>query len=178
VSGQEALIAHLAPPRCGDEAIALAKRGWPVVPVHTPTRSGCTCGHADCGKPGKHPRIKGWQRGATTDPARIKDWWRGWPEANVGIVLGRASGIVVLDIDPRNGGDDTLHELERQQGFLPPTPSVKSGSGGAHYYFIAPSILLASSLGEGVDLLGDGKLVVAPPSLRQRLRVGRAPRRR
>jgi hypothetical protein len=83
----------------------------------------------------------------------------------VGIVLGRQSGIVVLDIDPRNGGDDTLYELESAHGALPRTPSVKSGGGGAHHYFLAPGVPLACSLGEGVDLLGDGRLVVAPPSL-------------
>ena len=165
MSAQDSLLVRLALPPCLDEAVALAERGWPVVPLHTPAGAGCTCGDADCRKPGKHPRINRWQQRGTTDRARIRDWWLGWPDANVGIVLGRASGIVVLDIDTRNGGDDTLHELEQAHGALPPTPSVKSGSGGAHYYFIAPNGLLASSLGDGVDLLGDRHLVVAPPSL-------------
>jgi hypothetical protein len=83
----------------------------------------------------------------------------------VGIVLGSQSGIVVLDIDPRNGSDDTLHELESEHGALPRTPSVESGGGGRHMYVLAPGAALVSSLGPGLDLLGEGRLVVAPPSL-------------
>lgn len=165
MSAQEELLARLALPPCLDQAVALAERGWRVVPLHSPTGVGCTCGRADCAQPGKHPRIRGWQQRATTDATQLRNWWLGCPDGNVGIVLGRESGIVVLDIDPRNGGDDTLRELEREHGPLPRTPSVKSGGGGAHYYFIAPGFPLASSLGEGLDLLGDGRLVVAPPSL-------------
>jgi Bifunctional DNA primase/polymerase, N-terminal/Primase C terminal 1 (PriCT-1)/Helix-turn-helix domain len=151
--------------RCLDDALNHAARGWRVVPLHVPVVGGCSCGKSDCAQRGKHPRIRGWQQRASSDARQIAGWWRTWPDTNVGLALGRESGVVVVDIDPRNGGDDTLHELEREHGELPRTPSVKSGGGGTHFYFRAPQLLLAPSLGEGVDLLGERRLVVAPPSL-------------
>jgi hypothetical protein len=136
------------------------------VPLHTATGAGCSCGKAACGTgAGKHPRISRWHERATTDSAQASAWWHEWPEANIGIVLGRRAGIVVLDIDPRNGGDDTLYGLERAYGALPRTPSAKSGGGGSHFYFVAPTVRLGPTIGDGLDLLGDGKLVAAPPSV-------------
>ena len=73
MSAHAARVVLLALPSCGEEATALAERGWRVVPLHTPAGSGCTCRRADCHQQGKHPRIKGWQQRATTDPARIRD---------------------------------------------------------------------------------------------------------
>lgn len=64
---------------------------------------------------------------ATLDPAALLTWPRG---CNVGIVTG--GGLVVLDVD--EDGADSLHELERAQGSLPETPTVKTGN-GQHYYF-------------------------------------------
>ena len=153
------------PSRFLDSALYYAARGWRVVPVYAPVTRGCSCGDLGCSKHGKHPRIRGWQRRATSDAAQLTEWWHQRPEANVGVVTGRASGIVVVDVDPRNGGEDTLHALERQHGKLPRTPSVKSGGGGSHYYFQAPAALRATTLDDGVDLLGENSLVIAPPSL-------------
>ena len=46
----------------------------------------------------KRPLIAGWQQRATTDAARIRDWWHRWPDAVPGIELGRA-GLVAVDAD-------------------------------------------------------------------------------
>ena len=80
---------------------------------------------------------------------------------NVAIATGE--GLVVLDIDPRNGGDATLATLLSEKGeTLPETPAVATGGGGWHYYFAgdAPGRVL----GPGLDLKGAGGYVVAPPS--------------
>lgn len=55
--------------------------------------------------------------------------------ANVGIATGPASSLVVLDIDPRHGGDDSLADLQSEHGALPLTVTALTGGGGQHHYF-------------------------------------------
>ncbi len=149
----------------GLAALELAAHGWSVLPLHAPTEDGCSCGDTACARIGKHPHIRAWKSRATRDPATIGDWWQGWPDANIGILTGRGSGVVVLDVDPRNGGDDALAELEREYGPLPRTVSVVTGGGRQHLYFRAPSVPLRSTqIADGLDLKAEGGLVVAPRS--------------
>lgn len=152
-----------------DAALTYSERGWPVFPVHTPLRgaASCSCGHGDCGSPGKHPRIAGGLNAASTEPNEIETWWRRWPRANVGVRTGAASGLVVVDIDPEHGGADSLDELLRTHGPLPDGRAIRTGSGGAHLYFQHPGHAVPNSagkLGPGIDVRGDGGYVIAPPS--------------
>lgn len=114
---------------------------------------------------GKHPRTVHGLKDATTDELRIQAWWSQWPDANVGIITGAKSGLVILDIDPRNGGDDSLAELERTHGLLPKTIESLTGGGGQHLFFQHPGgSIKSNSLAEGIDIKADGGYVVAPPS--------------
>ena len=158
------------------EALANAARGWCVFPAAEPRAdgSGCSCTRgADCADPGKHPRIKGWREEATTDEEKIRRWWAKWPQAGVAIATGAASGLVVLDVDPRNGGDESLRNLEAKHGDLPPTPQSLTGGGGAHYLFSHPGREIRNMVGDkdgkggvapGLDIRGDGGLIIAPGS--------------
>lgn len=152
-----------------ESALKLASSGWAVFPLHTPSQSGCTCGKYDCSSIGKHPRTLHGVKDATTDHAVIDAWWRQWPDSNIGLATGPGSGLVVLDIDPRHGGDDALAQLEHLHGELPPTVEVLTGGGGRHVYFAySPGLVLsnsASKLGSGLDIRSAGGYVVAPPSL-------------
>jgi hypothetical protein len=145
--------------------------GLRVVPFHCPMPAGgCSCGVATCDV-GKHPRISDPARSASTDPATLKDWWRRWPDANVGIATGAGSNAVVLDVDPDRGGEATLQRLQREHGPLPRTPEDKTGT-GFHLWFRhpGPGCVVPSrtdGLGPGLDVRGDRGLVVAPPSLHQ-----------
>lgn len=160
------------------EALALAARGFRVVPIHTPRAGGCSCerGAACGGSAGKHPRLNAWQRDATTDPMKIRAWWRAWPDANVGIATGGAGRIVAVDIDGAEGRE-TLARLELAHGALPATLTSKSGrvDGGEHRFFRVPEGLDIGAIKNRagrpggpmpkVDIRANNGQVVAPPSL-------------
>lgn len=152
-----------------DAALSYARRGWPVFPLHTATPA-CSCRH-ECDSPGKHPRVTRGLHAAVVDPAQITTWWQMWPQANIGIATGVSSGLVVLDIDPRNGGDASLALLESIVGPLPGTPVATTGGGGAHLYYErhpgwpTPSRTNAFPALPGIDIKADGGYVVAPPSV-------------
>jgi len=147
-----------------EHALQYAQRNWHVFPLHSVQDGRCSCGQS-CGKnAGKHPRVKGGFKVATTDPAQIEAWWRKWRNANIGIATGTLSGLVVIDID----GDDgiaTLRSLVAQHELLPRTAIVKTARGW-HLYFAMPTPCapIPCSARNGLDVRGDGGFVVAPPS--------------
>jgi putative DNA primase/helicase len=150
-------------------ALQYAARGLRVVRMH-PVRDGrCACAEGNaCDRPGKHPSTPHGVKDATTDRGQIKSWWAD-PNANVGIATGRESGILVLDIDPRNGGAESLKRLEKELGPLPDTIAAITGGGGRHLIFKHPSFPVRNDttgklLGLGIDILSDGCIMVAPPS--------------
>src|SRR4051794_7912570 len=95
-------IARCAPNQTDDllnAALDYAARGWPVLPLWEPRGVGvCACG-AGCQRVGKHPRTAHGVGDATTDPEQIRAWWQEWPTTNIGIATGRASGLLVVDVD-------------------------------------------------------------------------------
>lgn len=104
---------------------------------------------------------------ATTDLECIRKWWQADRRANIGVNCG-ASGLVVPDVDPRHGGDDTWHELCARFGDIVSLTSI-TPRGGSHFYFRAAEHVIASGtnvLGSGVDIRAQGGYVVAPPSRR------------
>lgn len=157
-------------------ALAYAKRGWPVVALHSPVKAQdgltCSCGgntpRGAC-SPGKHPRTLHGFKDATVEVATLRSWWGLWPGANVGLRSGEASGVVVLDVDPKHGGSAALDALLAVHGPLPVTPEVVTGGGGRHFYFAYPvGVAVKNSVGKvgvGLDIRGEGGYITAPPSL-------------
>lgn len=139
---------------------------WHVAPLHSVSGECCSCGKADCASPGKHPRTSHGLKDATVDPDTIEQWWTRWPDANIGIVTGEVSGIVVVDIDPRHNGDKSLANLLNQHGELPKTVAASTGGGGIHFVFKWPGnkVVNRSNVLPGIDTRGDGGYIVAPPS--------------
>ena len=116
----------------------------------------------------KSPLIKGWEEQATTDHQQISDWWTQWPNANIGVMTGLASGFFVVDLDVKGNGPKNMAELESHNGKLPPTVKVITGGGGQHLFFRMPEgTTIGNSTGiiPGVDIRGEGGLIIAPPSL-------------
>lgn len=128
-------------------------RGWSVLPLRSRD---------------KRPLIA-WEPLQTSRPSpeQVSGWFSRWPDANIGIVTGEISNLVVIDVDPSHGGDASLEGLERQFGLLPETVEAISGGGGRHFYFAHPGGLIRSRAGlaQGIDLRGDGGYVVTPPSV-------------
>ncbi|MBN2195024.1 MAG: bifunctional DNA primase/polymerase [Polyangiaceae bacterium] len=87
-------------------ATALTAVGWAVLPLHSAGDGRCTCQAEHCRSVGKHPRTRHGVADATVDPDVVAAWWRRWPDANIGVATGGDAGPVVVDIDPRNGGED------------------------------------------------------------------------
>ncbi len=156
------------------EVLATAARGWPVFPLHSVGTDGrCSCGSHPCGpdnrNAGKHPRISGWQTSATKDPEQIAAWAASFGVCNWAMPTGPASGVDVLDVDPRNGGQDSLDGVEDTDGKLPETPIDLTGGGGLHVLFAHPAghyvTSRSNALGPGLDVKGDGGYIVIPPSV-------------
>lgn len=156
-----------------DHALSYVALGMAVLPLHHPVVGPrglqCSCGRTDCRQAAKHPYGRLVPRGlldASKDRSRIHGWV-GNEALNIGITTGAASGVIVLDIDPRHEGDLALAELERQFGALPATWRFLTGGGGEHILFRHPGGTVRNSvgaLGRGIDVRGDGGYIVAPPS--------------
>lgn len=123
-------------------------------------------------RPDKRPYTASGFKDATTDPARIAEWWQRWPSALIGLPTGATSGLVVLDLDrSKNGtpdGFEWLHDFEETHGRLPETMVATTPSGGEHHYFELPEGLTvptsAGTVAPNVDVRGDGGYVIAPGS--------------
>ena len=152
-----------------DAALAYAKQGVPVFPLHNPLPdSSCSCGNTNCGSNGKHPCTKNGLNDATTDSDQIRKWWATRPDANIGIPTGASSGLVVVDVDGAEGSD-SLRRMAEKHGPLPSTKTAKTGK-GYHLYFKHPGVKVKSKAPlcadyPHVDSRSDGGYVVAPPSL-------------
>jgi Bifunctional DNA primase/polymerase, N-terminal len=112
--------------------------------------------------------------GATSDAAQIKRDWARWPDANIGIATGPESGFWVVEADTLEGHDvdgvASLKQLEAEHGALPETLTAESPSGSQRRYFKWRAGVTiqnsASKIAPGVDVRGDGGMVIAPPSVK------------
>lgn len=136
-----------------EAALACAVRGWPAFP--------CVPGK-------KTPLTEHGFLDATTDPEVIRDWWRKWPDANIGIATGVLSGLAVLDFDVKHAqpGATTYNELQAEHGKVK-TRMVGTPSGGRHLLYEYPGEFVKSCTGlkPGLDIRGDGGYIISPPSV-------------
>jgi hypothetical protein len=146
-----------------DYAKRYASLGWAVFPCHHVESGNCSCGKSDCKSPGKHPLTTHGVKDATTDVAQITTWWEQWPEANIAVACGKVSGIVVMDVDPRNRGDESLESIIAEQGPLPDTVMAMTGGGGEHHVFKYQDGSRFPKL-PGIDFQSDGQYIIVEPS--------------
>jgi Bifunctional DNA primase/polymerase, N-terminal len=160
--GPGELLAAFGELGCHRAAQAYAALGFPVIPIHTAQPGGgCSCQDLGCSDPGKHPRLRGWQRLAAVDIAVVGEWWRRWPQANLGLATGRR--FDVLDLDGQQG----VEALRAVLSITPaehPGPVARTGGGGWHLLYAPTGLGNRVRLLSGVDWRGRGGLIVAPPS--------------
>jgi len=161
-------------------ALAWIGHGHAVFPLWWPvTHNGqtvCACGRL-CGKnAAKHPVARYVPHGhcdATLETGIAKLWFGlRVPDANLGVATEK---LVVIDVDPRHGGDESLRALEREHEF-PLTWRALTGGGGEHIIFAAPdgaNVIIGNvvaeqmkdpPLGPGIDVRARGGYIVGVPS--------------
>jgi len=139
-------------PREGAERLSAA--GVPIFP---------------CKPAEKRPLTEHGFHDATSDSDQVARWWARWPQANIGMPTGRASGIEVVDIDVHGRVRGfAAFELARREGLVDRWQAlVKTASGGMHAYYpaepdrVQPSWQAACA---GIDFRGEGAYVIVPPS--------------
>jgi P4 family phage/plasmid primase-like protien len=155
-------MSALPPSLTGDSMLAWVLRyirlGWPVFPL---------------GVRSKLPMIPKDQGGngcldATLDETKVREWWGRWPKANIGIATGHR--FFVFDVDPLNGGADSLEGLlHLHNAPLPDTIQQVTGKEGTHYLFrLAADFRVANTesyIGQGLDTRGFHGYIVAAPSI-------------
>lgn len=142
----------IAPIETRSDMLAMALEyvclGWSVIPIRPRD---------------KKPLIK-WEAYQQRQPTEdeLRRWFTEWPDANIGIVTGSVSGMIVLDFD----GSEGAKAISRLGIKDIHTPVVQTGN-GAHFYLKHPGDLVRNYVKRvpGLDLRGDGGYVVAPPSV-------------
>ena len=115
---------------------------------------------------GKRPLVP-WVEYQSRRPTEeeIHQWWQQHPNANIGIVTGKISRIVVIDLDLDKDDNESGAKIYEQ---APTDLIVKTGRGGYHLYYCYPEDVdhISNRVGllPGVDIRADGGYVVAPPS--------------
>ncbi|WP_324653776.1 bifunctional DNA primase/polymerase [Georgenia sp. H159] len=157
---------------------ATASVGWPTATIvmasSAPSLELAALAYAQAGVPvfpclpeGKAPLTQRGFHDASRDSRQVGVWWRHWPEANIGLSTGAASGIDVVDIDMHDGeGGFAGFERARQAGLVASWAwLVRTPSGGVHAYYPHGPEQRSWALGTAhVDFRGDGGYVIAPPS--------------
>jgi hypothetical protein len=137
-----------------EAALTYASWGWHVLPL-VPNDKRPASAH------GVHD--------ATTDLDKIRAWWAQNPNYNIGIAAGEKSGIVVFDIDPRNGGSESWDDFTTEHGGVPDGICQLTAGGGQHHIAQWREGLKSCELRPGVDFLANGRyFVVAPSSVNDR----------
>src|SRR5690606_160575 len=104
-----------------ESALELWRSGLSVIPVQPG---------------GKRPLVP-WTEYQIRRPTEeeIRQWWQQYSNANIGIVTGKVSGTVVIDLDPDKGGNESGARIYEQ---APTDLIVKTGRGGYHLYYRYP----------------------------------------
>ncbi len=126
-----------------NNALNYAKKGFKIFPLKPNTKG--------------EQVLESWKYESTTNLNQIDYWWNKNPNYNIGLVTG--NGLLVIDIDVKNGKDG-LQSIKKHGKGLPTTAIINS-SGGYHlYYHVNKTISNRVNLYDGIDIRGDGGYVL------------------
>ncbi|MCX9085869.1 MAG: bifunctional DNA primase/polymerase [Candidatus Methanoperedens sp.] len=137
-----------------NEALKLTRKGWVIHPLAGPGDAG--------NSPGKRPLLNNWQRRKKATTTELKEWFEK-TNNNVGLVLGKESSIMVIDLDKLDWVDVLFPP---EQKILERTLRAGRITGRGHVYF-----KFTDKIGNwkfhdfGIEILGEGNQVVVPPSI-------------
>ena len=127
-----------------NNALNYAKKGFKIFPLKPNTKG--------------EQVLESWKYESTTNLNQIDYWWNKNPNYNIGLVTG--NGLLVIDIDVKNGKDG-LQSIKKHGKGLPTTAIIKTPSGGYHlYYHVNKTISNRVNLYDGIDIRGDGGYVL------------------
>ncbi len=150
-------------------ALDYAARGWRVFPCdpgHRKPKAALLSTRKDAD--GKAIPGSGWIEQASSDPDKIRAWWKRWPDALIGAIPG-AAGAFVIDLDPKGEPIEAVEArlVEAIGAPLPDCPRTRTQSGGIHLWFRKPAGKQFGnhSLGlDNIDIRVDGGYVIVAPS--------------
>lgn len=148
-------------------------QGFAILPLYGIKNGHCSCpAGKNCAKSqGKHPNaalVPNGVHGATRDKSVLNEWIRRAPHSNwaarAGLPLASGKFLVIVDVDPRNGGDVAIAQIQGEQGNLPHTWMQDTGGNGSHFLLGAEEPCASRVVAPGVEILGEGKYFVIYPS--------------
>ncbi len=152
-------------------ALDYARAGWPVFPQQpggkAPAISFRSTHPADSTCPGGCGRDGHGLRDATTDPDKIRYWWRDHPDRNIGIRTG-APGPDVIDVDVREDGSGMpAWKRLREAGLVSGAQAqILTPSTGMHLYYRGTGQTGGQCRSQHIEVKAQGACITAPPSSR------------
>ena len=142
-------------------ALGYLRHGFSIIPLISPSMILKQLSKEELIRKCKSPIVK-WKEFQTRHPTveEVSSWFDKWPHANIGIVTGEISNLVVFDLD-----SESAEEFAESEGGFPDTVKVKTGK-GYHVYMKHPGFKVENDVRKeyDIDIRGDGGYVVAPPS--------------
>jgi len=144
-------------------ALQYLNKGISVIPLNSPAMLWGNLSQKEIIDKCKVPCITSWKEFQNRHPTEeeVNTWWDQFPEANIAIITGRISNLVVFDVDKQDAT-----EYAQEEGGFPITVKAISGK-GYHIYVQYPDFEVRNSANTdlGLDIRADGGYIVAPPSL-------------
>jgi hypothetical protein len=136
-----------------EAALEYAKRGWLIIPCKPRT---------------KLPLTANGIKNATNNEATIRAWWQRWPNANIAVACGPASGVYIVDVDVNDDEEKKIDGWKSLEEFesMPETVMQKSPRGGGHFFFKTDTPPAnKNGFRKGIDIRSDGFYVMLAPSI-------------
>jgi Bifunctional DNA primase/polymerase, N-terminal/ParB-like nuclease domain len=146
-------------------ALRLAAEDAPLLPRCGKVDGRCSCGNENCERPGRHSPSGISTADATTDPQVIRRWWKKWPDAWPGIVIGGELGIIAV-VSEGAAGEATERKLREQGKIFKKTITFRDHQRRIRLcYAWGSDVPYGTQLGDGLRLLDAGEIVKAPRRL-------------